>query len=109
MYSIEQCKKDMIEIWAEFAETGEGYKPIKFKHLAHRCPCCEYSFNLNGWSRCESCPVAEWRSDRYNRPICDTEGVYLKWRLSETKLERQYWANSILIKAYMIRSSDADI
>lgn len=104
MYTIQQCKQDMIEIWSELARTGADRKPLKFKHLAHSCPCCEYSFMHNHWGCCRDCPVDEWRTDSYNNKTCERYGEYGEWMCSCSELDRQYWANKILIKAYMIRS-----
>lgn len=104
-YTIQECKEDMIKVWSQLAKSGQYFKPTWTELFANNCPCCEYSLR-EGIVVCLRCPVPEWAAQTNSHAApCENDGEdYAMWCKANSKLEAQYWANRILIKAYMIRS-----
>ena len=109
-YTKKQCKEDMILLWGELARTGGRFKyetacrisrefGEKIASLRHDCPCCEIAWGVLQ-STCADCPIKNWKYGFCN--VCRI-GEYFAWEEAETKLERQYYANKILILSHMIR------
>ena len=106
MYTLKSCKADMLQLWGELARTGECDKLeaaaaisygflMKIASQDAECPCCEYDAWFLG--ACISCPIWKKTGD------C-ASAEYGKWAESKTKVGRQYWANKILVLAFMIRA-----
>lgn len=105
MYTIQQCKEDMIKVWSELARIGDYFKPLWTATFANNCPCCHYAMGYTVVS-CNRCPIPEWAAQAdFHATPCEAPGEdYERWCEADGDLDRQYWANKILIKAHMIRS-----
>lgn len=115
LYTRKQCKDDMIKLWEVLAETGFSSKyaaalkiSLDFARyingMQFRCPCCMLVDHFNFNENCHLCPI-NWGV----KPIVSTatctisKSPFNKWKYARTINERKYYANRILILAYMIR------